>query len=71
MIMLNNYRPWTVYGCHSCFPLSQLFPPSNMDYFLSTILLWQSFLAQDIYGLQYKHPAKALSMVIMVAIYMC
>ena len=66
----------TMYGCHSCSllttvgpPLPQLVPPSNMD-FLSTILLWQSFLVQGIYRLQYKHPAKALSMVIMQRSYL-
>ena len=38
-------------------PLPQLVPPSNMD-FLSTLLLWQSFLAQGVYRLhlQYKQP---------------
>ena len=50
-------------------PLPQLVPPSNMD-FLFTILLWQLFLAQGIYRLQYKHPAKALSMVIMLHSYL-
>ena len=36
----------------------------------STVLLWQSFLTQGIYRLQYKHPAKALSMVIMLRSYL-
>ena len=59
-----------MYGCHSCSSLPQLVPPSNMD-FLSTVLLWQSFLAQQgIYRLQYKHQAKALSMVIMLRRYL-
>ena len=49
-------------------PLPQLIPPSDMD-FLSTILLWQSFLAQGVYRLQY-HSAKALSMVIMLHSYL-
>ena len=49
--------------------LPQLVPPSNMD-FPSTILLWQLFLAKGVYRLQYKHPAKALSMVIMLRSYL-